>query len=455
MLEFLCNMDNFSPKSICNTLKDKINHVASNNLKVYLSLIIFLIIISFSLFIQMSLESKEILRSLFLHKNDTQYLNIHEQENPKEIIEDENNSQGGVTSDTVKEEKGTVENLEVSFYGYPLEVKKEFDLFNPRQMADGVLYDQDSDLTKTFKTGDVAGGYFYDPAGLKIDLSGYQVFVLEYNCFYFRVLANDSNDNILILSYRFYHPSCWYDESELKDHVSDIHRAVDFDYIFDLDYTSWYQFKSDGGYEFNFSTLPNLESTFTSRDGLEIVDERDGEYIYRNPDEKEYESFIIFTSEGFYSTGVHIPSIYDRKIDDENYWWQHDFSQTISIKLVNGETVTYTYTMLSCDEVNCSTYYVDKSSFESFKYIGKGIDGSEIFTKKDSNNSFLKEIYSKYYIDGNVNVNNEIMEDDDTPFTYEQFLESIPVIYWKNPFGKMLRFIRWDFIDTYDCCFAS
>ena len=446
-------MKKFGQNPIFEKIKFYLDFLQSKHRRLLYTLLVFLIIISLAFLIQVAVDIKlNIFQTLF-PREDHIPLNQLDEIVPK----DENYNDGIDRFDDGREESEPdflIENFQVKLNGYPIEVKKQFDLFNTIQRQEGDLYDLDNYWTHIFQTGDVTSGIYIDTTGFKIDLTGYKVYILENGCSYFRVLASETQKEIFIIKYTFYHPSCWYDDSELKDYVYDIHTDFDYNNIFYLDYTVWHQFRSDGGYEYLFSTQPNINSVYTDSDDLKIVDERDGKYIYQNPYDEEHESFVIFTPEGFYSTGFHIPSIYEKKVDDESYYWQHDDSQYIPIKLVSGETVVNLYSTLSCDGENCSNYYIDKGPLDSLKFIGKGTDGTDIFIKKDPDDSFMKEIYNTHYINSSENLYNEIKEDDAVPFTYDQFVEAIPVIYWKNPFGKIIRFIRSDFINRFECCFV-
>jgi hypothetical protein len=448
-------MGNFSPKSIYNNLKERVSHIASENKRAYFSLLIFLIIISFSLFIQVSLESNEILRIIFLPKNDTEYLDIQEKRSPEDIVDYKNNNQEGVTDEVTKDEKGRVENLEVNFYGYPVEVEKEFDLFEPHENWDSEVVDEDDTLKTVYRTADIINGKYIDPSGSEIDLSSYNVFVLDYGCMWFRILAGDFEKEKIIISYGFDHPSCSYDSEKIRFYVYDVHQRFN-DGIFWFDYTEWQYLTSDLGYSYAGG---HFTPDVYEEKKLVIVDTWESKNIYQNPDSK-YEELFVKSPEGFFTPLYYIPEIYEEVSEHpsrlNSLGWYENEHDIVIIRRQTGDGFEESYTSLSCEE-NCKRFFIDKDQLAEFEIIGEAaVDGSSIYVKKDlANDPFLKYLYEEYYVKQEVYKTNNDPTDDFGPIGYVEFRNSLPVIYWKDPFGNMLRFIRTDFINIISCCFAT
>lgn len=78
----------------------------------------------------------------------------------------------------------------------------------------------------------------------------------------------------------------------------------------------------------------------------------------------------------------------------------------------------------------------DLSPVQRLEVAGITSNGEELYEFKDTNDGFLWSVYSDkstlaYYDDGRL---------EESKYTYNEFLVSHPVLYWKDPLGRWIRF---------------
>jgi hypothetical protein len=82
-------------------------------------------------------------------------------------------------------------------------------------------------------------------------------------------------------------------------------------------------------------------------------------------------------------------------------------------------------------------------SSTELKLAGKTADGDDIYDLKDKNNLLLKDIYNNQYDVGGG--------ESDGKLSYEKFLASHPVFFWKDPFDRWLKFQNYTFQPQAEC----
>lgn len=104
----------------------------------------------------------------------------------------------------------------------------------------------------------------------------------------------------------------------------------------------------------------------------------------------------------------------------------------------------YTYT----DRTGCGSYNydsvvsADKVNVErDLIQTGVTINGQPIYEFKNINNSILKDFYDNNYYPGNGQ--------DKQP--YKKFTEGHPVFFWKDSFGRLIKFTRTDYLSMAEC----
>lgn len=112
----------------------------------------------------------------------------------------------------------------------------------------------------------------------------------------------------------------------------------------------------------------------------------------------------------------------------------------------NGQknTTQYSYT----DRTGCGSYNyasvvpADKINFNSdLAQTGTAINNEPVYEFKNSNNLILKDIYDNQYYPADGN--------DKMP--YAQFVASHPEFFWKDSFGRLIKFQKSDFMPMAEC----
>jgi len=71
------------------------------------------------------------------------------------------------------------------------------------------------------------------------------------------------------------------------------------------------------------------------------------------------------------------------------------------------------------------------------------VSGEPIYGFKDTNEQLLKDLY-KTYTEWNQAMSDQVM-------TYQQFLATHPLFFWKDPFGRLIKFTRKDILPAAEC----
>jgi len=88
----------------------------------------------------------------------------------------------------------------------------------------------------------------------------------------------------------------------------------------------------------------------------------------------------------------------------------------------------------------------------ALKQTGTGSDGNPVYEYTNpKDDADLSKLYSQDYIESGMNKYNTIKEDDTTPFTFDQYVQNHPVFYWKDVFGRMIRFESYEFLIVGGC----
>lgn len=88
----------------------------------------------------------------------------------------------------------------------------------------------------------------------------------------------------------------------------------------------------------------------------------------------------------------------------------------------------------------------------------------DIYFFKDKNDDFLKAMYKYWYyaqlddygcLNDNLEFDPQQIEcNPDTFLTYDKFIETLPVFFWKDPFGRNVMFLSWN-VNQPDACWAK
>lgn len=131
------------------------------------------------------------------------------------------------------------------------------------------------------------------------------------------------------------------------------------------------------------------------------------------------------------------------------------WNMKISYKDLNGKQVNSEYSSYIFGFMGCEQRYLVISNYDEsdFTPIGTLPDGSRLYVEKDD--SFLKQLYSQSYLAQKRYEINGIEEDDEKPFSLEEFKSKNPVIFWKTPFGEMAGFFDEKFSYDSACGFPE
>lgn len=303
------------------------------------------------------------------------------------------------------------------------------------------------EINYKFKTATVTSGRYINQVGESYDLEGYEVYSLYNDCNRLRILYSDVKDVQFIIDYNFSHPSCPNPTYSLPENTMPVEGKSETIYLYDLTYEFNKVFDnidflleeklSDLGYQYHQLPSSYSEQLFDYLDTLEglIPVDSYGEKIVYLKESDESFSFIMFNSEGF---PIDIEMTY------EGVLFSNYIDNDFPITLENGKVLEYEYSRWEPD--TCVRNPIHGLTTEGLKAIGEAIDGSTIFINENTDDSYLKNIYTNHYLEEEVYIYNSIEEDSQSPYSYEKFIESYPVIYWQAPFGKVLKFVRYDFI---------
>ena len=385
-----------------------------------------------------------ILFGIFLLVLSAQYLGTYaplDQELNEENISEEQEKE---EEETPTEPDSTVDSqvikgLTVRFLGTPKVVDKEFNLEKPTKYEDGTTTDIDDELKTVYKTADVVAGTYMDES-----LAGCEVYVLKYESYgdAARVISCSTNSTVYVLQSYAIENGPFFGEDE----ANVVHVAGD-DALYDA-FSNPYlkrantKVTSDKGVVFEIgshrlelyksSELVKVDS-IKEWDVYDLVTGGKGELLVKTP-------------EGFYQILVLEPGIvyYDK---------DQEYDPKVSIALTKGGSFNAVYDYVSIGGCFNNYLEIEETSMSTLTKIGVGKNGDNIYQKSDRNDAYLKKIYADDYAlkDGGVYEWNSIKDDDDAPYSYEKFIDSYPVIYWQDPYGRIVKFARRDFVMTGGC----
>lgn len=170
------------------------------------------------------------------------------------------------------------------------------------------------------------------------------------------------------------------------------------------------------------NTLYTYQGCFFARTPADLV----VEYVVDVP-------FIAKKNQGTYAT----PDITFTRVDG---------------KQVSGDYEIYDQVSYGCGSL-CSPLKVVHRSDTEFVKTGSTADGSDLFVLRDTNDPRYLELYNqkntRAFIDTSDGTYRPL---DENKYSYESFLETAPLLYWKDPFGRWVEFVNTEFIILAEKC---
>lgn len=89
---------------------------------------------------------------------------------------------------------------------------------------------------------------------------------------------------------------------------------------------------------------------------------------------------------------------------------------------------------------------IDESKIKSSDLFiaGKTLNGENVYELKNTNHDFLRSIYDTEY-------NEPYYDGRPTKKSYEAFVKDRPIFFWRDPFGRLIKFQNKDFIIQAEC----
>jgi hypothetical protein len=107
----------------------------------------------------------------------------------------------------------------------------------------------------------------------------------------------------------------------------------------------------------------------------------------------------------------------------------------------DGKKNTFEYAFQALGGCGASNYRDIAEINESvLNKTGTAIDGSQVFEYKDLNNTELQDSYEGIYV-----------PEGETKISYAKFVASHPIFFWKDPFGKLIRFSTKQYMSGAEC----
>lgn len=142
-------------------------------------------------------------------------------------------------------------------------------------------------------------------------------------------------------------------------------------------------------------------------------------------------------------------------IDDED---EGSYSTPeISYNRINGDRVTGEYEIYNrvsygCGSL-CSPLKVVDRSDDEFTKTGVTDDGSELYVLKDVYDERYNDLYTqrntRAFVDTSDGQYNAL---DQNKYAYEEFINIVPLLYWKDPLGRWVEFVNTEFIILAEKC---
>lgn len=212
-----------------------------------------------------------------------------------------------------------------------------------------------------------------------------------------------------------------------------------YEYDTDKDYRKVYKSESDNLYEFVY--LKGVSFTTFKKGSFEKVDSIGENDIYIDRNNSNGSSYMR-SVDGFTYVLRYVPQIVESTAFDS--------SPIPEITWNDGKKNEGVYDYISIGGCFNNELEIANVSEEELEVVGKYSDGNNVYEKKDKNDEYRKKVYDEYK-EFEMNVGNSVEEDDEEFFTYEEFLSYHPVFFWKDPFGRFIKFGSRDFIMTGGC----
>lgn len=158
-------------------------------------------------------------------------------------------------------------------------------------------------------------------------------------------------------------------------------------------------------------------------------------------EERQMDYYILYHKNIFIR--ISYESIYDKEYDEELKAYKD-----LQVEWIDKDIADYQANFFIQKPEEIFSYSIDivEISEEDLEKVGT-VKGEDVYHYKDYNkDEFLKKIYEEDYIKGGLNEYNTIDDDDVRPFTLEQAYKYHPVLYWKDYFGRWIRFKNEDFL---------
>jgi hypothetical protein len=311
--------------------------------------------------------------------------------------------------------QGDLPNLNINLFGLPVLADVSFELFSSSNQAQEIKF--------IYKTGEVLSGLYSSGDDYTLDLEGFGVYKVFLSCSNINILYSKDHIPIFVIAEEAESEECSF-VNKTEIFANNIVIQDYYETFFTLPEIR--SSKGNSYVEVNDYSRKYLLDYIGKEDSLVEVDLYSQKSIYMNPD-TNYEKFIIYSPEGFPVSYILWPTIYSSQQGSKMY--------TVPITMENGTKVVKSYILENVG--NCEPAYSVGNSLRKLSVIGEGIDGSKIYAQdilRGSDETFFQSLYDNYLSQGSV-----------SPYTYEEFLEAIPVIYWKSPFNNIIRFINIEF----------
>ena len=254
--------------------------------------------------------------------------------------------------------------------------------------------------------------------------------------FYGPGMATDYPDGLFVLNPGVIEVTEWMDGvANLPENISSADNSIKlkkdgelFAAMIDIeDMREWHEAEIDtltfeGLEEIPGNTLYTYNECLFARTPSDLV----VEYIIDIP-------FIADEDEGSYST----PEISYNRIDGDR---------------VTGEYEIYNRVSYGCGSL-CSPLKVVDRSDDEFVKTGATDDGSELYVLKDVYDERYNELYTqrntRAFVDTSDGQYNALGENK---YAYEEFINVVPLLYWKDPLGRWVEFVNTEFIILAEKC---
>lgn len=196
--------------------------------------------------------------------------------------------------------------------------------------------------------------------------------------------------------------------------------------------------KSDKGIE--FKTYPYYWPTLFDINDMTAVDTLYGNTLYIRKSDANSRTFVKANDGYMFSLEMN-PSIYG-KTSDTSYFPQVTWNDNTKVKNVY-ESSSIGVCMGDGLEVIKNPPALTKT--------GRTTAGEDVYEATDQNDAVRTDIYNSHYIRDGYYKYNETTLDDTKPFTYNEYLKYHPVFYWKDAYGRYIKFVSTEFMAVGGC----